>query len=319
MGGNQVRVLLASLLLAGLGSACLGAPQPDLRPGRDRGDPLGTHQPTGGPRAQPSAEPDPTAVGCDSHVAVIVASRSLEIAATRAGLVAGLEGALGRRVDEGQLLFTVVQSGDEARTKAARATVTSSSAERRRAALERDHSARDARESAALGPVLARRERDAARDLSELRDADSQAARGREQVARAQLEALESTLLGARVTAPFAGRVTALDVQPGAWVGTGGTVLRLEASDGPRVRFALSPRRARMIGDGDFVGWGAEGAGCGGLEGFTRARVVRRDPVVDPVSGLVMVEARIEGGEMVELGTVVEVVLLDPGSTPSEI
>lgn len=151
---------------------------------------------------------------------------------------------LGEEVAEGQLLAQLSTDDLAATTRAARAALDAAEVQLRTA-------------SATLERTEALAERNVASDaqLEQARQADS-AARAAVEQARSELARAEDSEGFARMTAPFAGVISAVYETPGAVVGAGAPILQLSARDTPEVVIDLpAPSLVGLEAGATFAVW----------------------------------------------------------------
>lgn len=125
-------------------------------------------------------------------------------------------------------------------------------------------------------------QRDAARAAVE-------GARARVSEQRVRVAQMESALARAELRAPFPGTVAVRYLDAGATVGQGTPIVRLVSARDLMVRFAVPERQVGRVALGQPVAVAVRGSGAA-LAGV----VEKIAPEVDPASGMVLAEARIE-------------------------
>lgn len=142
-------------------------------------------------------------------------------------------------------------------------------------------------------------QRDAARAAVE-------GARARVREQRIRVEQLAGTLARAEVRAPFAGTVAVRYLDAGGMVGQGSPIVRLVSARELMVRFAVPEREVSGVAPGQPVTIAVRGTRTE-LDGV----VEEIAPEVDPASGMVLAEARVEAADRaagsVQPGAVVRV------------
>jgi RND family efflux transporter MFP subunit len=246
------RVPLVALLLAGIavaGGLWLLRTSPGAEAGRER---AAVAAGAGGESASGPRRPDAPVTTVDAVVvrrsdardrvdlaAVLEPVRRVVVGAEVAGRVVEIVAREHEHVSEGDLLVRL----DPALPRAA--------VDRARASLTR------ARASARLAQAELGRQRDLSQrgvaSAAELERAESEAATTEAQVAeaRAALAEVETRLDKTRITAPFAGVVTELDLEPGAYVQPGSPVAELVDLSEIEIEVQVSDRQVIALRSGD--------------------------------------------------------------------
>jgi RND family efflux transporter MFP subunit len=189
------------------------------------------------PAARATAEPVVTRAD-RPWVGVVVAEYTAELAANTEGRVTGVLARTGTHVEAGDKLLEL----DGADVTSA-VSMASAELEERRSETSRA----EARASAArskLGRLhqgeawLSQQEVDTAKSELEIATAELQAARAAVRVGRARVDQQRIQLSRKVLTAPFAGTIVGLEVDPGDSVGAGQILMRVH-SDVRQVRFAF--------------------------------------------------------------------------------
>jgi multidrug efflux pump subunit AcrA (membrane-fusion protein) len=90
--------------------------------------------------------------------------------------------------------------------------------------------------------------------------------------------------------AKFDGTVAMRFRDPGATVPSGGAIVRIVGRGGPRLRFAVPPDRAQPLVLGTKVT-----ASVNTIEDPVTAKIQQVSPALDAASGMVLIEADVEG------------------------
>lgn len=214
---------------------------------------------------------------------------SADLAAGAAGPVHAVLVREGERVERGDVLLEVDRAPALARLASAEAAAAQASVELGR-----------------LREALRRRERVQQGVLAEEELNDSRAAVAAQV---ALVDALEATALEARtalgrhrVRAPFAGAITARQVDPGDWVTLGQPVLSLVSDSAVEVHVRVPADVARSLPEGATAA----------LSGGGTASVVRVVPALDPASRTVLVRLAPTEGTRLLAGDAVDVSLPVP-------
>jgi RND family efflux transporter MFP subunit len=256
-------------------------------------------------RTAPSATVAPSAVvgtgGEPGWTGVVVASHEVDLTAALGGRLAIVEAVPGDRVERGQRLARVASPAADARVRMQLAAVAAATAEIRRAASRAVYAEAEWQRRRDLGDLASRQEIAAAeqeaREAVELRT-----------VAQATYEELSAALAAGRaelgeleIRAPFSGVVSQRYVDPGASVAAGERIVRLLSLE-VAVRFAVPPAEASRLAGGLAVM-------VRGDRSATVARITRLAPEIDPPSGMVFVEGRLDEALAWRVGDVVKVTL----------
>lgn len=288
MTRSRIGALLLAAVLFSAAGAALAAREPEA------------------PRAalpQPRVAPAPPPFapeGAQPHVGVIVPEVSVELACAQDGRIERVAVGLGDTVAAGDPLVALESAGIAQEIAVARAQLQRLRAEATIADTElaqaRDVATRravvaSAVESAVSGEELARTR------LSERRArGGSNAARARIAEQRARIAELSLQLEQTRVRAPFAARVAARHVDPGAFVPRGTPLLKLVGSS-QRVRFGVPVEAAHGFAVDKPIELRVEG-----LAAPLHLRVDRVAPAVDGAARLVFIEAALPDGHDSLLG-----------------
>jgi multidrug efflux pump subunit AcrA (membrane-fusion protein) len=248
------------------------------------------------PQVPPPAElPQAHAAPAESparFVGVIVAPRTVELSAQVAGVVHPEHVPLGAAVEAGDLLGWIEVPTLGAELQGAKAAVSSSVVATALGHVQVEHAQRQHDDLVQLVQVGAGAPTDL--DQSSLAldraRADQRRTAAAEAEQRALLERLVALRDASRLTAPFAGQISAWWVRDGERVEVGEPVLRLSDPTRLEVRFAVPLQEAAgALGRPIVIFPLPEGQPL-------RAVVQRVAPELDPPSQLLFVEAALEGG-----------------------
>lgn len=225
-------------------------------------------------------------------VAVLMPAKSIDVAPEFEGEIAELTVGVGQAVEQGGTLAKF--DTDAAREELAIAKADLLAA--KGAAAQAAAAAKGARRKflteqrlAAQGYSAAEAVADARAESGRTGGATSNAA-GQVAAARARVDALERRLRETQLVAPFAGRVAVIYREQGALAGPGAPLVRLIDTSGTIVRFAVSPADAASLPTGTavevVVDW---------LPQALPARVHHSAPEIDAPTGMVFVEAEVDG------------------------
>ena len=109
--------------------------------------------------------------------------------------------------------------------------------------------------------------------------------------ARLERETAEAALAARTLRAPIAGRIGLISVRPGAVIGAGAQIAEIRAESGLIVRFQVSERAVAALAPGDHVAVRAVMTDTPPVW----AEVTAREGQIDPATGMMAAEARIEG------------------------
>lgn len=192
--------------------------------------------------------------------------RHVVIGAEVSGRVVSIEAREHTGVEEGELLVRLDLALPRAAVARARAALLRAEATERLAAAERARQQNLSRQGVASTAELERAE-------SEAKSASAQVAE-----ARAALLDAETRLAKTEIRAPFAGVVSSLDLEPGAYLNPGEPVAELADISEVEIEVGLSDREILAVADGDAVGVTVEALSGRRFEG----RVVDPGRTADP-------------------------------------
>lgn len=218
--------------------------------------------------------------------ALVVPRRTLEVGAPRSGFLRRRLH-VGAPAAEGTLLYEIEIPGAQADVDAARARM---QAGVHALAEARAEAAGDQRRLQALEDIeryVASDDVDQARLSVDVKQARVGGARAERRERQAELRRLELNDRAREDHSPFDALVTRWDVEDGAWVEQGRTVLRLESAREVRVRFAVEQVAHLQVGD-------LLQAGSIGATQSLSVVVESIAPRPDEITGLHLVEARLD-------------------------
>jgi RND family efflux transporter MFP subunit len=243
--------------------------------------------PTPKPAARPApARPAPEAKG---WTGVVVARESVNVMSDFQGRLEAVYVSIGDQVERGGRIAALDTRLDLQELEMARSSLGAIEADERRASDElAEARARDERRQ--KNPDFFSKE-DLAQVALQAKTAASafQAARSRTAEQRARVRQLETTLSRNEVRAPFAGRVAARFVDPGATVGPGTPLVRLISAGDLMVRAAVPPEDARGLAVGSRVTARVRDLGLP-----IPGTIQRIAPEVDAASQMVLIEVRLD-------------------------
>lgn len=224
----------------------------------------------------------------DGWVGVVVAGQTVEIAATATATVDEIRVRAGDTVRAGDVLATLDGRLDREELAAAEAALRAAGADLERARLaEGEQRERHARR-VAHADLVSREDLAASEAAADRAGAERRVAEARGEQERARLRLLQTRARQSILRAPFAGRVAARHLEPGARVTAGTPVVRLASAGAPLVRFAVPEPVARGLRPGTPVETVIEGSP---ERHAARVRVVA--PEVDVPSQSIFVEAEL--------------------------
>jgi RND family efflux transporter MFP subunit len=224
-------------------------------------------------------------------IGVIVAQHEVNVVAETEGRLATVDVHLGDRIGKGTRLATMdsreIQfelSSSQASLDAAQAALISSQSKAAQA-----HERLQRRK--AHDTILSAEEMREVEIQVQVADADVEAAKARVRQLQSQVNSLAERLAKTTVRSPFEAFVTKRFVDPGAWISRGSSIVGVMSIEN-RVRFAAPAERIDQISLGCIVEVRVETATT---EELLWAKVSHIAPQVDPASGMVFVEAALEG------------------------
>lgn len=237
---------------------------------------------------------------------VILSSESVDVTADSQGRLAGVYVEIGDTVRQGDRVASLDPRIVTQDLEMARSALRASEADAGRAGAELSE-AQARWERRRKNPEIFSKE-----DLSEseLRVKTARSAlevsQARVSEQQARVRQLQTSVGQTDIRAPFAGRVAERFADPGAQVGPGTPVIRLNSGGDLQVRAAVPPDDARQLKEGDAVVARVRDLG---LE--VPGRVARIAPAVDTASQMVFVEIHLapspQAAERLQAGLVVDV------------
>lgn len=226
-------------------------------------------------------------------IGVLAPARELDLAANQEGRLHFLNVAVGDAVEQGQILGQIEPRGLSEDINTAEAALNSALVESASAHSQTLRSAERLERLRRAGSAIARETVDEASTSYEQAKAAEQSAEARVIERRNTLTRLQKSQQRSAVRAPFSGIVSQRYSDDGALVNDDTLLLRVVASDGLVVRFALPSAMANELRIGQTL-WVQFGHESGANQA---ARLSWIAPVVDLASQLVFAEAWLEQGE----------------------
>ncbi len=256
--------------------------------------PLSDILPTGS--ADPAADGDPLLQGAASdrggavqrHIGVVVARENVDVAARHAGEVAEVYVRIGDEVEAGEPVARLDEDSLREALAVTRAELAAARAELAQARVDVRESQERSKRRQEFRDNIPQEELEAARFAVQRARAARDRARADVQRHQAQVSEIERQLQDAGILAPLPGTVATRYVDPGALVEPGAPIVRLIASEGAWIRFAVPPAVAASLDVETEVEAEIESFG------ETLPAIVRQiAPQIDPQSRLVLVEAEL--------------------------
>ena len=310
------------IALVALVFACGERGEPDT-PAEDAAvSPLSDILPSGS--AEPAAN-DPLLQGAGGdrggdaqrHIGVVVARENVDVAARHAGEVAEVYVRIGDEVQAGEPVARLNEDSLREALAVTRAELAAARAELAQARVDVRESQERSERRQEFRDNIPQEELEAARFAVQRAQAARNRARADVQRHQAQVAEIERQLQDAGILAPLPGTIATRYVDPGALVEPGAPIVRLIASEGAWIRFAVPPEVAASLD----VAMEVEAE----IESFgeTLPAIVRQiAPQIDPQSRLVLVEAELrldDSSARVHAGLPVRVrVAPDPAAAPAD-
>lgn len=236
-------------------------------------------------------------------VGEVRARREVEVAAPMSGRLTEVLVEMGQEVEEGQLLARLDEAPLRAKMAEARAAQSVNQAAIRRAQADlravSDELARKA--PLAEDRLVTPQAMEKLRSRHEAAEASLEVTRSQAKQATASVGVLQQQLRDTRLVAPFAGRVQARLLDPGAVVAAGAPILRLVHADPAVIRFQVSETqvgrlRARYLATDDEP-TPVEITVQAYPERTWRGRLVRFSPALDPNNRAATAEAEVDNAD----------------------
>jgi RND family efflux transporter MFP subunit len=230
-------------------------------------------QPAPGPKATPvSVAPVGRATLVDRRrYPGELAASAADVAAFYAGRLTAVRVRVGDRVAAGDIVAELDPVDAREQIAQAEAQARAAAAEERRARVEHQAAVVEMERVAALAErgIVSQQEIDTHRARAAALDAEVKTAAAGEAEARARVKLLEKRVVESRVRAPFAGRIAARYVDPGAIVTAGARLVRVVAEAPLWVRFEVPEQDVAGLTVGSTVRVTTEvgGAPAAGAEG----------------------------------------------------
>jgi RND family efflux transporter MFP subunit len=229
------------------------------------------------------------ATAADSAVGVIYAPLAREVTAEVVGVIVAQGPALGEAVAAGEVLARLDDRAARQDVAVAAAELAAARAARQRAALTHEVAADRFASRAQAPDAWSAEELADLRLAADLAAADLEAATARVQQYEAQLAAAADHLAATEIRAPLAGVVAARYQETGTRVEVGTPVARVLDARNLWVRFAQPAEQATSARPGAPITLQIDGGTCR-LSGT----VAHVSPEIDPASGTIAVEARLD-------------------------
>ncbi len=224
------------------------------------------------------------------EVGVVVARESVDVPARIEGVVAEIKVGRGDDVAAGDPLAVIDDRPIREELAIAQAGARAASAElsRARVAAAEARNRYRRRKGDAAAEVISAEERESAKFAAQGAQAAQSQAGANASEQRTRVQQLERMLEETTIVAPFSGKISDLYVQTGALVKRGAPVARLIAANELWLRFAVPTERRASYAVGATVDVAMESLGVS-----VEARVERISPDLDPVTQMVIAEARL--------------------------
>jgi len=225
-------------------------------------------------------------------VGVIAAAESVDIAPRFQGVVATIRVRPGDKVTAGQIVAEMDPKSMQEELRAAEAALGAAMAAKRQAEVDVEDAKRKAvleAEAAAKG-ITAQSVADEARLAVKRAEAASSRAGSMVAAESSHVQTARDHLTDNVLRAKFDGTVAMRFRDNGATVPAGGAVVRIVGRGGPRLRFAVPPDRAQPLTLGTKVSATVET-----VPTPITATIQQVSPALDAASGMVLIEADIQG------------------------
>lgn len=223
---------------------------------------------------------------------VLTAAELVDIAPRVAGLIRSVRVGVGDKVTEGDVVVDMdpVQLQEEQRAAEASLAAASAAAKQARVDVEDARRKLELETKAVNAGVSPTQNLDEARLGVKRAEAAADRARSAQAAEAARAQTARDHVANASLRAPFAGTVANRFRDAGNRVEAGGAILRIVGHGKMRLRFAVPPQLARPLAVGTNVTAMVETVGKP-----IGAVVKQVSPTVDPASGMIIVEAELDG------------------------
>ncbi len=286
---RRVVTMARATALATLAATLLGCGTEDIRPQLPPPDPV---------RTSPRDAAVVADAGSSVFTGVLTAAESVDIAPRVAALIAAVHVGVGDRVTEGQIVVEMDPMELREELRAAEAARSAASAAYKQAIVDLE----DARRKLVLETKAVNAGVSPSQNLDEARlgvkraQAVAERVRSTQAAEAARAQTAKDHVGNASLRAPFAGTVAMRYRDAGNRVEAGAAVLRIVGHGSMRLRFAVPPQLGRTITVGTKVTATVET-----VPNPITATVKQVSPAIDPASGMIIVEAELEGTTGAEL------------------
>ena len=240
------------------------------------------------------------------YVGVLYSDRACEVSSELPGVLLRYRIRPGDSVTAGQILAVLDKSSTERNLAMAEAALNAARAEEAKATVELEQARQTLERRNRVAWALSSEEIERFGAQESLAIAGVEVARAHTSEQASRCQQVRDNLSKCEVRAPFGGRVSRVYLSEGALLSLGTPIARLVASGDLWVRFAVPPEEADWIHPGVLAHVFPEDGGPTML-----ARIEHVPPEIDPASGMLFVEARLDlrrGAPLgVRPGTVVSV------------
>jgi RND family efflux transporter MFP subunit len=226
------------------------------------------------------------------YVGVIASAESVDIAPRFQGVVASIKVRPGDKVTAGQVIAEMDPKSMQEELRAAGAALGAAQAAKRQADVDVEDAKRKAtlEADAAAKGISSQSVADEAKLAVKRAEAAAQRAASLVAAETSHVQTARDHLTDNTLRAKFDGTVAMRFRDPGATVPQGGAIVRIVGRGGPRLRFAVPPDRAQPLGIGVEITASVET-----IRKPITAKIQQVSPALDTASGMVLIEAEIDG------------------------